>query len=177
MDSVSPETCWASYKHGIINFDALLYLVGYFCMNYTMMHGSTNIKSVISLCLSVLFVMGEHTNSLRKFPTLFIMCVCGLIITLSICSAQVVSQHLHVFNCLCHKHRMNTAISTFLFAIKGMTLVTKNVLCSVLLVSFKAGPVPKIISTAKPASWPGLVQICDVHFHILSATFFHTVHY
>ena len=33
MGGVSPETCWASYKHGIINFDTLLHLVGYFCMN------------------------------------------------------------------------------------------------------------------------------------------------
>jgi hypothetical protein len=29
-----PETCWASYKYGIINFDTLLILVGFFCMNY-----------------------------------------------------------------------------------------------------------------------------------------------
>ena len=43
MGGVSPETCWASYKHGIINFDTLLHLVGYFCMNYTMMQGFTNI--------------------------------------------------------------------------------------------------------------------------------------
>jgi hypothetical protein len=45
MGNVSPETCWASYKHGIINFDTLLHLVGYFCMNYTMRHGSTNTSS------------------------------------------------------------------------------------------------------------------------------------
>jgi len=44
MGCMLPETCSASYKHGIINFDTLLDLVGYFCMNYTMMHGSTNIK-------------------------------------------------------------------------------------------------------------------------------------
>jgi hypothetical protein len=44
MGGVSPETCWALYNHGIIHFDRLLHLVGYFCMNYTMMHGSTNIK-------------------------------------------------------------------------------------------------------------------------------------
>ena len=44
MGGVQPETCWASYKHGIINFDTLLHLVGYFCMNYTAMHGSKNIK-------------------------------------------------------------------------------------------------------------------------------------
>jgi hypothetical protein len=42
---VSPETCWASYKYGIINFDALLHLFGFFFMNFTMMHVSTNIKS------------------------------------------------------------------------------------------------------------------------------------
>jgi len=33
MGGVSPETCWASYKHGIINFDTLLHLIGYFCVN------------------------------------------------------------------------------------------------------------------------------------------------
>ena len=33
MSGVSPETCWISYKHWIINFDTLLHLVGYFCMN------------------------------------------------------------------------------------------------------------------------------------------------
>jgi hypothetical protein len=68
--------------------------------------------------LSVLSVMGEHTSSLRKFPTQHIMCMCGLIITLSICSVQVVSRRLQGFNCLCHKHKMNTAVSNFLFAKK-----------------------------------------------------------
>ena len=29
MGGVSPETCWASYKYGIINFDTLLHLVGF----------------------------------------------------------------------------------------------------------------------------------------------------
>jgi hypothetical protein len=29
MSGVSLETCWASYKHGIINSDTLLHLVGY----------------------------------------------------------------------------------------------------------------------------------------------------
>jgi hypothetical protein len=33
MDGVSPETCSASYKYGITNFDTLLNLVGFFCMN------------------------------------------------------------------------------------------------------------------------------------------------
>jgi hypothetical protein len=40
---VSPETCWASYKYGLIKFDTLLHLVGFF-INCTMMHGSTNLK-------------------------------------------------------------------------------------------------------------------------------------
>jgi len=35
MGGVSPETCWASYKYGIINFDTLLHLVGFFCMRNT----------------------------------------------------------------------------------------------------------------------------------------------
>jgi hypothetical protein len=35
MDDVSPETCWASYKYGIIYFDTLLHLVGFLCINFT----------------------------------------------------------------------------------------------------------------------------------------------
>jgi len=34
MGGVSPETCRASYKYGIISFDTLLHLVGFFCMNW-----------------------------------------------------------------------------------------------------------------------------------------------
>ena len=33
MGGVSSETCWASYKYGIINFDTLLRLVGFFSMD------------------------------------------------------------------------------------------------------------------------------------------------
>ena len=49
MGGVSRETCWASYEYGIINFDTLLNLVGYFCMNFTMIHGSMNIKLTLIL--------------------------------------------------------------------------------------------------------------------------------
>jgi hypothetical protein len=35
MGGVSPETCWASYKYGIIKFDTLLHLVEFFFMNCT----------------------------------------------------------------------------------------------------------------------------------------------
>jgi hypothetical protein len=38
MGGVSPETCWASCKCGIINFDTLLHLVGFFCMNSNTSH-------------------------------------------------------------------------------------------------------------------------------------------
>jgi fumarate reductase subunit C len=45
MGGVLPKTCGASYKYGIINFDKLLHLVGFFCMNCTMMHRSMNINN------------------------------------------------------------------------------------------------------------------------------------
>jgi len=39
MGGVSPETCWASYEYGIMDFDTLLHLVGFFCcVSCTMMH-------------------------------------------------------------------------------------------------------------------------------------------
>jgi hypothetical protein len=44
MGGVSPETCWASYKYRIIKFYILLHLFGFFFVNCTIMHGSTNIK-------------------------------------------------------------------------------------------------------------------------------------
>jgi len=44
MGGVSPETCSASYNYAIINFDTLLNVVGFFCVNCTVMHGFTNIK-------------------------------------------------------------------------------------------------------------------------------------
>jgi hypothetical protein len=37
-------------QRGIINFDTVLHLVGYFYMNYTMMHGSANIILCDLLC-------------------------------------------------------------------------------------------------------------------------------
>jgi hypothetical protein len=46
MGGMSPETCWASYKYGIIKSDTLLHLVGSFFMNYTMMHRPTNVKFI-----------------------------------------------------------------------------------------------------------------------------------
>ena len=45
MGGVSPETCWDSYKYGIKNVDTLLHLAGFFFVNCTTMHGSTNIKN------------------------------------------------------------------------------------------------------------------------------------
>ena len=49
-----------TYKHGVINFDTLLHLVGYFSTNYAMMHGSTNIK--IPMFLTVILTnLDMHT--------------------------------------------------------------------------------------------------------------------
>jgi hypothetical protein len=46
MGGVSPETCLASYKYVIINFDTLWHLVGFLCGNCSMMHGSMNINFI-----------------------------------------------------------------------------------------------------------------------------------
>ena len=44
MHGVSPETCWASHKYGIIKILIHCSSCWIFFMNCTMMHGSTNIK-------------------------------------------------------------------------------------------------------------------------------------
>jgi hypothetical protein len=62
MGGVSLETCWASYKHVKINFDTLLHLVGYFCMNYTMMHGSTNINRRLRHNTGLLYHTPHHNR-------------------------------------------------------------------------------------------------------------------
>jgi hypothetical protein len=43
MGGVWPETCWSSYKYGIIKFWYIVASCWNFFMNCTMMHGSTNI--------------------------------------------------------------------------------------------------------------------------------------
>ena len=47
MGVVSPETCWASFKYGIIKLWYTVASCWIFCMNHTMMHGSMNIMSYI----------------------------------------------------------------------------------------------------------------------------------
>jgi hypothetical protein len=54
MGGVSPKTCWALYKHEIINSDTWLHLVGYLIMNYTMMHGSMNSKFIFCAAINSL---------------------------------------------------------------------------------------------------------------------------
>jgi len=46
MGGVSPETCWASYKYGIITFWYIVASCWIFFTNCTMMHGSMNIKFI-----------------------------------------------------------------------------------------------------------------------------------
>jgi hypothetical protein len=73
MGSVSPETCWASDKYGIIKFVTLLHLVGFFFVNCTMMHGATNIKpcsSVASWSTSRFFAL-HHLAALWPFSLSF----------------------------------------------------------------------------------------------------------
>ena len=44
MGGMSPETCWASYKYGIIKFWYVVTSCCIFFMNCTIMYGSTNVK-------------------------------------------------------------------------------------------------------------------------------------
>jgi hypothetical protein len=53
MGGLMPETCWVSY--GIIKF---WYTVGFFFVNCTMMHGSTNIK----WCKYILICTKTHSH-------------------------------------------------------------------------------------------------------------------
>jgi hypothetical protein len=60
---VSPETCWASYKYEI-KFWYTIVSCWIFYVNYTMMHGSTNIKQLLYSIIS----LGMHLlrNNLTK---------------------------------------------------------------------------------------------------------------
>jgi hypothetical protein len=58
MGGVSPETCWASYKYGIINFDTLMHLVGFFCMNIP--------------DINYPFITREHIPYISRYSVLFI---------------------------------------------------------------------------------------------------------
>jgi len=59
MCGVSLETCWASYKHAIINSDTLLHLVGY---SVRIMLGSTDPRT------SQKHVIAHMTDPLLKQP-------------------------------------------------------------------------------------------------------------
>ena len=63
MGSVSPETCWASYKYGIINFDTLFHLVGFFCMNFV----NTELWQMVSF----LFIYISHYNRMVRPKFIF----------------------------------------------------------------------------------------------------------
>jgi hypothetical protein len=57
------------YKYGIINSDSLLHLVGFFCMNCTNMHESTNIKH--STMFKILPLRLNFFNNKSFFPEIF----------------------------------------------------------------------------------------------------------
>jgi len=76
MGGVSPETCWASYKYGTINFDTLLHLIGFFCMTLNKALQSFKISGIacsLTNCLIqktwifTLTVPGEKYRSFRVF--------------------------------------------------------------------------------------------------------------
>jgi len=52
MGGVSPETCWASYKYGIINFETLLHLVRFLLYEFLHFHCSAAIfpPSAVLIC-------------------------------------------------------------------------------------------------------------------------------
>jgi hypothetical protein len=66
MGGVLPETCRASYKYGITNFDKLLHLVGFFCINCTVVHGSTNIKFTVLCNFGLFRSCAENTEESRR---------------------------------------------------------------------------------------------------------------
>jgi hypothetical protein len=57
MGGVSPETCLASYKYGIISFDTLLHFVQFFCMNCTLyvsfMHRNFTSAGTSGVCCGI----------------------------------------------------------------------------------------------------------------------------
>jgi len=62
MGGVSPETCWASYRYGIIKFWYIVASCWFFFMNCTVMHSSTNIKFIITPSKF------QHTLCAKLFP-------------------------------------------------------------------------------------------------------------
>jgi len=72
MGGVSPETCWASYKYEI-KFWYTVASCWIFFVNYTMMHGSTNIKHTYNRsCIQCL-----HADALGFNATQYMNCVTG----------------------------------------------------------------------------------------------------
>jgi hypothetical protein len=68
MRGVLPETCWASYKCGIIKFYTLLHLFGFLFMNCAMMHRPTNIK-----CINILKYYEKFLISPQNIWRIFIL--------------------------------------------------------------------------------------------------------
>jgi hypothetical protein len=64
MGSVSSKTSWASCKHGIINFDKMLHLVGYFFMNQPIFVKSHGYTIAINVC-QWYFLMNKKSNILN----------------------------------------------------------------------------------------------------------------
>jgi hypothetical protein len=65
MGSVSPKTCWASYKCEIINFDTLLHLVGFFAV-WVNINGFYHTLLFNYLYTECILVISHHTDDSHK---------------------------------------------------------------------------------------------------------------
>jgi len=62
MGGVSPETCWALYKYGIINFDTLSHPVGFFCMKSWRMSSALLHHFITSLGTMTVVRFGKQSS-------------------------------------------------------------------------------------------------------------------
>jgi len=106
MDGVSPETCWASYKYEI-KFWYTVASCWIFYVNYTMMHGSTNIKCMLLCQVNI-------TNDLQIYK------YCRLLPTAYTAARRRISKHHHnTVSCRCEN--ANTQGVSFISSTAALT--------------------------------------------------------
>ena len=100
MDGVSPETCRASYKYGIIkNFDMLLHFVGFFLRIEFLSFNSNvnmkiNIKHINKFWILIIFIIFEFHTALFLTATYWVLsftCICQCV-----CIPRVLTSDWHV---------------------------------------------------------------------------------
>jgi len=116
MGGVSPETCWASYKYGIIKFWYIVTYCWNFFMNCTTMHGSTNIKLWQNLKTDFCWHSNGHPYSTR---------VGDLLLQMSINFSRKFLQHSHLLPIHSHITRHFYATTAKHNAITGKPMCWK----------------------------------------------------